>query len=93
MFCCLGDARRSEPSAFERKTGSADPQRVQHGGERRGNCAALPVEGLRRLRCRQRDWDEPRTGGYGLGRPRCRFQPEHEDFREHGRVLPSRASR
>jgi hypothetical protein len=42
--------------------------------------------GLGRLHSRQPDRDEPRAGGHFLGRPRCRFQPEHEDFCQHGRA-------
>ncbi len=39
--------------------------------------------GLRRLRRRQRDRDEPCCF---LGRPRSSFQLQHEDFRQHGRA-------
>jgi len=46
-----------------------------------------PPLGLGRLRSRQRDWDKPRgSGRFKLGHPRCRFQPQHEDFRQHGRA-------
>jgi len=44
-----------------------------------------PPLGLGRLRSRQRDWDKPRgSGRFKLDHPRCRFQPQHEDFRQHG---------
>ena len=35
-------------------------------------------------RLRRRDRDEPRAVGRFLGRSRCRFQSEHEDFCQHG---------
>jgi hypothetical protein len=38
------------------------------------------------IRNRQRDRDEPRAGGRFLGRPGRRFQPQHIDFRQHGRA-------
>src|SRR5262249_21034822 len=43
------------------------------------------VGDLGRLRSRgQCDRDEPRAVGRFLGRSRCRFQSEHEDFCQHG---------
>src|SRR5262245_57243970 len=44
----------------------------------------LYVGDLGRLRSRQCDRDEPRAVGRFLGRSRCRFQSEHEDFCQHG---------
>ena len=44
-----------------------------------------PPLGLGRLRSQQRDWDKPRgSGRFKLDHPRCGFQPQHEDFRQHG---------
>jgi hypothetical protein len=55
------------------------------GGNGPARSSGVRPLGLGRLRSRQRDWDKPRgSGRFKLDHPRCRFQPQHEDFRQHG---------
>jgi len=65
-------------------SGGSPPARTGGTGPARSSGVRPPL-GLGRLRSRQRDWDKPRgSGRFKLDHPRCRFQPQHEDFRQHG---------
>jgi len=66
------------------RTRDAQLGRAPRTGETISGPALL---GLGRPHTRQRDWDKPRgSGRFKLGHPCCRFQPQHEDFRQHGRA-------
>jgi len=80
-------AARAQQPAMPNSGGPPGPDGGKTiSGPARSSGVRLPL-GLGRLRSRQRDWDKPRgSGRFKLGHPRCRFQPQHEDFRQHGRA-------
>ena len=80
-------AARAQQPAMPNSGGPPGPDGGKTiSGPARSSGVRLPL-GLGRLRSRQRDWDKPRgSGRFKLGHPRCGFQPQHEDFRQHGRA-------
>ena len=78
-------AARAQQPAMPNSGGPPGPDGGKTiSGPARSSGVRLPL-GLGRLRSRQRDWDKPRgSGRFKLDHPRCRFQPQHEDFRQHG---------